>query len=80
MLLTLTPLIAKLGMMLLEYFASQKVLSDESKVIFIKMAEELRKMGAINIKSRYEAERQIDSNDAEWTKRETDIKKDDHLK
>lgn len=66
----LLPLIAQVGMWLINYFISRKIVSDESKKIFIQVAEELRVLGAVNVKSRFEAEVQLDSNDKEWTNRE----------
>jgi hypothetical protein len=63
------PLIAKLGLFFIEYFLTNKVVGEESKKVFIKMAEELRKLGAKNAKSRYETESQIDEINQEWDKK-----------
>lgn len=62
----LIPIIIKIIFMILEFLAQKKIVSEESKRIFINMAEELRKLGIANVKSRYEAEAQLDANDKAW--------------
>lgn len=61
------PAIVQVIFMILEFLTQKKVVSEESKRIFINMAEELRKMGIKDVRSRYEAEKQLDSNDQAWT-------------
>lgn len=66
----LIPVVVKILFMVIEYFASRKIVDQQSKKVFIQMAEELRKIGIANVKSRYEAEDQIQAGDDEWTSRE----------
>jgi hypothetical protein len=72
--IALIPVIIKIIFMILEFLAQKKIVSEESKRIFINMAEELRKLGIANVKSRYEAEAQLDANDKAWANIEEGIK------
>jgi hypothetical protein len=63
------PALIKIAFLVLEYLAHRKGVTDESKRIFIKLAEDLRRLGLADVRSRYEAEEQLKSNDAEWEKR-----------
>jgi hypothetical protein len=67
----LAPLIIKGLFMLIEFLAKKNIVSDESKRVFIQMAEELRKIGIANVRSRYEAELQIEAGSSVWDKEES---------
>lgn len=71
MFVALLPLLAKIGLLLIEAFLKNKDLTSENKKIFIQVAETLRRLGATNVKSRYEAENQIDKIDQAWKNKET---------
>jgi hypothetical protein len=64
------PILAQFAFWVLEYFVSQHNNDQESQVLFINMAEQLRKIGITNVKSRYEAESQLDENDKAWNEKE----------
>jgi hypothetical protein len=66
----LLPLVAQIAMMLLNLYVKNKELKEQDKKIFIQVAETLRRLGAVNVKSRYEAESQIDKIDQAWKDRE----------
>ena len=64
------PLIAKLGLFLLEQFLTNKAVDEESKRVFIRMAEELRKLGVKYAITTFESEAQIAKIDEAWKKEE----------
>lgn len=65
----------KIVFMILEYLAHRKNVSNESKRIFMKLAEDFRRLGIAEVRSRYEAEAQLKSNDEEWEKRHEPTKR-----
>lgn len=69
LLIPFLPLIAKLGYSALEWAIHKKGVDAETKKWLINTAEQLRKKGLADVKSRYEAESQIDEIKAEWEKR-----------
>lgn len=69
------PALIKIVFMVLEYLAHRKGVSEESRRIFMKLAEDFRRLGIADVRSRYEAEAQLKSNDEEWEKRHESTKR-----
>ena len=67
----MTPIIAQIGMHLLNWFLKRKLIREEDKRIFNEMAEILRRYGVKRAKSVFETEDQIRQIEEAWKKEET---------
>lgn len=68
--LAFAPIVAKLGMFLLDNYINKKGADAEGKALAGSLAEYLRSKGLTEVKSRWEAESQIDAGNAAWEARE----------
>jgi hypothetical protein len=68
--LALLPVLAQFLFWLLEKIVGQFTQDEESRRIFLELAQVMRKAGIEGVRSRFEAESQIDLINAEWDRRE----------
>jgi len=70
LIMTAMPWILQVAFWLLENFIGNNAQDTESRRIFLQLAKILREKGIRNVKSRFEAESQIDEANQEWDQRE----------
>lgn len=63
------PVVIRLALSVIEYFAERKNISKEERRVFVRLAEILRKQGLENVRSRFEAEDQIKEGNKMWDER-----------
>ena len=68
--LTFAPFILQLALWVLETFFLNDKQDKESRALFLELAQKLRDKGIKGVRSRFEAEAQIDEGNTEWNRRE----------
>lgn len=69
LMLIANPVVIRLALSVIEYFAERKNISKEERRVFVRLAEILRKQGLENVRSRFEAEDQIKEGNKMWDER-----------